>query len=119
MRMETSKGNEGWVVAPEGPLAGEAVDAFLRKVEACVRTGDPRVALDCARVPYMDSRGLDALVSTCRELFARGGALEIRHVEGALALIFRATRMERHLDRLGPRATPDRLASPAALGAVA
>lgn len=73
--------------------AGQLADA----VDRAVAEGEPRIVLDLAGVPTMDSTGLGALVTACRAARQAGGDLRIVKARPAVRELLERTNVVRVL----------------------
>jgi len=51
------------VLAPHGPLIAEELDEFRRVAVAAIAEKQGRVVIDCGDISYLDSGGIEALLS--------------------------------------------------------
>ena len=83
------------VVAPTMKrLDASVAPAFRQAVLQLVEAGDTRLVLDLARLEFLDSSGLGAMVSILKALGSRG-ALAVCGVQGAVLSLFQLTRMDK------------------------
>ncbi|GAG31370.1 unnamed protein product, partial [marine sediment metagenome] len=72
MKVHEQKNGAVTVFRPEGPLAEADVDAFRQRLLEVMREDLGRIVLDLSAVPFVDSRGLEAMVDVTNEM-ASGG----------------------------------------------
>lgn len=65
------------VVSGDDPLNEDHVPRVLTLLQQCGGHGQPRVVLDFARVPLLDSTGLEMLLDVHEDFQRRGGALKL------------------------------------------
>jgi anti-anti-sigma factor len=65
------------VLKPEGPLAGNDAEEFKSRLVQAQRDSLGRFVLDAARIPLVDSKGLEALVEVTEEMAQSGKALKV------------------------------------------
>lgn len=66
---------------------------FKERMRDLMRTGDERVVLDLARVVFLDSSGLGAIVALKKHL-GPGRVLELSGLTPTVEKVFRLTRMD-------------------------
>jgi anti-anti-sigma factor len=76
------------VLRPHGPLALDDALRFKRRVEDAVSKSLGRVVLDTSGIPYLDSRGLEALVDLSERLAESGQALKLCGANETLREVF-------------------------------
>lgn len=65
------------LIKGDQPLAGSTLEEAASLLERCVSRPQPRVIFDLSSVPLVDSRGLELLVDSQRQSFARGGCVKL------------------------------------------
>jgi stage II sporulation protein AA (anti-sigma F factor antagonist) len=65
------------VIKPVGALITTDAEAFRAKAVEAARTALGRVVCDASAVPFVDSRGIEALLDVSDELAAGGRALKL------------------------------------------
>lgn len=65
MKIDVQLHGQVAVVAPRGPLTRESVDAFAAGMKAPLEQRRGEVVVDCREVAYLDSAGIEMLISTC------------------------------------------------------
>lgn len=65
MKVDTQLHGSVSVVVPRGPLAGEDVAPFLNALAQAIELKSGRVVVDMGDVTYLDSGGIEALLSLC------------------------------------------------------
>lgn len=83
------------VVELEGPrLDAAGAERFRAEMRRIIDGGERRIAVDFARVQFMDSTGLGALVG-CLKYMGQGGAIEIVGPCERVLKVLKLTRMDR------------------------
>jgi len=75
---------------------------FKHAVVQVIESGERRLVLDLATVDFVDSSGLGAMVSILKAL-GGNGQVAICNATGAVANLFRLTRMDKVFTLLGSR----------------
>lgn len=65
------------VLRARGPLVAEGADSLQRQFNKALEEHGPGIVLDLSGVPYVDSRGLEALVDLTEQLIRTGEALRV------------------------------------------
>ena len=65
------------VLRPQGPLCGPDADRFLLRIKDVMVKSLGRYVVDCAEIPFVDSRGLEVLKETTEQLGDGGQALRL------------------------------------------
>ena len=65
MKVDTQLHGSVSVIAPHGPLAGDDVVPFQRALSQAIELKSGRVVVDMGDVPYLDSSGIETLLSLC------------------------------------------------------
>ena len=65
------------VVVPRDPLNQESANEMGPVLDEILSTGQPRIVLDLARTPFMDSLGLEWLLELHERSRKRGGAVKL------------------------------------------
>jgi len=86
------------VLAPEGPVVGEATDELVQEIKDLRQGGCERIVLEMNGVPFIDSDALEKLLAASLELETFGGALKIANPSDVVRDIFRATRLGSRID---------------------
>ena len=91
MNIEESKQGEVAVVSLDGRLDGFTAPELEKTVRAAVERGDTRVLLECARMSYISSAGLRALLVGARQCQQNGGKLVIAALQPACHSVMEAS----------------------------
>jgi len=68
------------VIAPDGPLTDEESAEFVAVIDGQLTSSNPRVVVCMEDVPYVDSHGLELLISFANDLRNRGLPLKLAAV---------------------------------------
>ena len=79
------------VVRPTGPLVGDDAQSVKTRLAQALQQSMGRLVLDLSAVPFVDSRGLEALVEMTQELGQRGRSLKLYAVNETLREVFEIT----------------------------
>lgn len=71
------------------------VKAFLADLQPLLAGDRPRIVLDCSLVRYMDSAGIEMLLSCMEQAMKRNGDLKLAAVSPELAVILELMRVDR------------------------
>jgi anti-anti-sigma factor len=77
MRINETRSGAVTVLKPEGPILEPDADALKQKLMATLGASLGRFVLDMSAVPYLDSKGLEALVEVTEEMSGSGQALRL------------------------------------------
>lgn len=86
------------VIAGDDPLGRDTVEDVTNLFEDRAGDGQPHVVLDLARVPYVDSRGLELLLELRDRCVSRGGSLKLAGPNALCKDVLRITRLHREFD---------------------
>jgi anti-sigma B factor antagonist len=91
----TKSRHDGIIVTKiEGKIAGAGVDELVAGVAGDIEKGSADLILDFMNVPFVDSRGLEALITLHEKALDSGGAVKIICLREPCATVFRITRMD-------------------------
>ncbi len=82
------------IVSLTGRLDGEAPELFREQIRNLL-DGTPRLVLDLARLEYMDSSGLGALISCLRTAIQKGGDIRLARLVPSVRMLLELTRADR------------------------
>ncbi len=98
MEIHTQTLDGVFVAAPQTEmLLASNVQEFRQSVLPLLED-HKKAALDMARVQFMDSSGVGAILSCLRQIEGHGGKLKIYGMSKAVKSVFQITRMNRILD---------------------
>ena len=85
--------NDVIVLELDGNLASEGNVQFRKCVTATIDAGTRKLVINMARVEYMDSTGLDELVSCYAKLYRMRGRLKLLHPSNRLQYVLTITKL--------------------------
>jgi anti-sigma B factor antagonist len=77
MRINEQRSGAVTVLKPEGPILEADAEAFKQKLMTTLGASLGRFVVDMSAVPYVDSKGLEALVEVTEEMSRSGQALRL------------------------------------------
>ncbi|MDQ0934994.1 STAS domain-containing protein [Streptomyces turgidiscabies] len=85
--------NEGdsAVVTPAGELDHHTADLLREPLEACLAKGLARLVIDCTRLEFCDSTGLNVLLGARLKAEAAGGGVHLAGMQPVVARVFEIT----------------------------
>ncbi len=105
MKLEQVQHGTVLVIVPDGALIEEDAEEFIRRVRECLQAGNVKIVLQLNSVPFIDSKGLEALLVLYGEAMASGGEIKISAPTDIGRDILKATRLDNVFEVYG--ATPD------------
>lgn len=88
MEIEEEKSGSLSVVALIGRVDGLVAPDLEKRISSIVERGDVRMLLDCARMSYISSAGLRAVLSGARKCQQAGGKLTLCALQPACKTVF-------------------------------
>ncbi|MGW6027511.1 STAS domain-containing protein [Streptomyces sp. NPDC055099] len=82
------------VVTPAGELDHHTADLLREPLEACLGDGFSRLVVDCSRLEFMDSTGLNVLLGARLKAEAAGGGVHLAGMLPVVARVFEITGAE-------------------------
>ncbi|QKW06878.1 STAS domain-containing protein [Streptomyces sp. NA04227] len=82
------------VVTPAGELDHHTADLLREPLEACVDRGLSRLVVDCSRLEFCDSTGLNVLLGARLKAEAEGGGVHLAGMLPVVARVFEITGAE-------------------------
>ncbi|MEV2251223.1 STAS domain-containing protein [Streptomyces sp. NPDC050147] len=82
------------VVTPAGELDHHTADLLREPLEACLDDGFSRLVVDCSRLEFMDSTGLNVLLGARLKAEAAGGGVHLAGMLPVVARVFEITGAE-------------------------
>ena len=83
------------VLALTGTLDATSTSAFDEQVERQLEAGHTKLIVDCRNLVYISSLGIAALTGLQSKLRKKGGIVKIAAVQGPVAQVFRAVRLDK------------------------
>jgi anti-anti-sigma factor len=85
------EGRRSAVVTPVGELDNHTADLLRLPLERALADGRPRLLVDCSRLEFCDSTGLNVLLSVRLSAEAEGGGVHLMGMLPAVSRVFAIT----------------------------
>lgn len=82
------------VVTPAGELDHHTADLLREPLDECLAQGHKRLVVDCSRLEFCDSTGLNVLLGARLKAEAAGGAVHLAGMLPVVARVFEITGAE-------------------------
>ena len=105
MRITEKRQGAVTVVKPEGPLVEREAAAFKQHMLRVLGGTLGRFVVDMSAVPYVDSKGLEAMVEVTEEMGKSGQALRLCAVNKTLREVLDLTDLASLFDHFGDTTT--------------
>ncbi|QEU93935.1 STAS domain-containing protein [Streptomyces kanamyceticus] len=92
--VEVWKAGESAVVAAAGELDHHTADLLREPLENCLADGYARLVVDCSRLEFCDSTGLNVLLGARLKAEAAGGGVHLAGMLPVVARVFEITGAE-------------------------
>ena len=79
------------VVTPAGELDHHTADLLREPLEGCLAKGFKRLVIDCSRLEFCDSTGLNGLLGARLKAEAAGGGVHLTGMQSVVARVFEIT----------------------------
>ncbi|MPY64801.1 STAS domain-containing protein [Streptomyces spongiae] len=79
------------VVTPAGELDHHTADLLRDPLDECIDKGFARLVVDCSRLEFCDSTGLNVLLGTRLKAEAAGGGVHLAGMQPVVARVFEIT----------------------------
>ncbi|GGV81041.1 STAS domain-containing protein [Streptomyces griseoloalbus] len=79
------------VVTPAGELDHHTADLLREPLEECLVKGFKRLVIDCSRLEFCDSTGLNVLLGARLKAEAAGGGVHLAGMQPVVARVFEIT----------------------------
>lgn len=79
------------VLTPKGPLVEADTPAFKERLEAALRRSLGRFVLDASLMPFVDSKGLEALLDVTEQMGQSGQSLKVCRANETLREVLELT----------------------------
>ena len=86
------------VLKPEGPLVEQAAPVLKQRLVQVLGASLGRFVVDLSAVPYVDSKGLEALVEVTEEMGRSGQALRLCAANKTVREVLELTDLASHFD---------------------
>lgn len=81
------------IVTGDDTLTIDNVESLRRVLTGCVEDGQPRIVLDCQRIPLIDSAGLELLLDIREASARRAGNFHLAGLNALCMDILQATKL--------------------------
>ncbi|MBO1336623.1 STAS domain-containing protein [Streptomyces sp. VRA16 Mangrove soil] len=82
------------VVTPAGELDHHTADLLREPLDECLESGLSRLIVDCSRLEFCDSTGLNVLLGARLKAEAAGGGVHLAGMQPVVARVFEITGAE-------------------------
>src|SRR4051812_18729817 len=89
--VEVRKEGPSAVVTPVGELDHHTADLLREPLESCLSDGYARLVVDCSRLEFCDSTGLNVLLGARLKAEAAGGGVHLVGMRPVVARVFEIT----------------------------
>ncbi|MEV6313974.1 STAS domain-containing protein [Streptomyces sp. NPDC051776] len=94
LQVEVRHQGSSAVVTPAGELDHHTAELLREPLEGCVDQGRPRLVVDCSRLEFCDSTGLNVLLGARLKAEAAGGGVHLVGMLPVVARVFEITGAE-------------------------
>ncbi|MDT0573717.1 STAS domain-containing protein [Streptomyces sp. DSM 3412] len=91
LRVEVREEGPSAVVTPAGELDHHTADLLREPLESCLDKGFTRLVVDCSRLEFCDSTGLNVLLGVRLRAESAGGGVHLAGMLPAVARVFEIT----------------------------
>lgn len=91
LRVEVRHQGASAVVTPAGELDHHTAELLREPLEQCVTDGRSRLVVDCSRLEFCDSTGLNVLLGARLKAEAAGGGVHLAGMLPVVARVFEIT----------------------------
>ncbi|MFF9039414.1 STAS domain-containing protein [Streptomyces sp. NPDC014892] len=91
LRVEVREEGPSAVVTPAGELDHHTADLLREPLESCLDKGFTRLVVDCSRLEFCDSTGLNVLLGVRLRAESGGGGVHLAGMLPAVARVFEIT----------------------------
>lgn len=91
LTVDVRRHGSGAVVAPAGELDHHSADLLADSLRECVAEGCARIVIDCSRLEFCDSTGLNVLLTARLQAEAVGGRIHLAAMRPLVARVFEIT----------------------------
>lgn len=81
-------------MTPAGELDHHTADLLREPLEGCLEKGYARLVIDCSRLEFCDSTGLNVLLGARLKAEAAGGGVHLAAMQPVVARVFEITGAE-------------------------
>ncbi|MFF3730176.1 STAS domain-containing protein [Streptomyces sp. NPDC002476] len=94
LQVETRTEEDSEIVTPVGELDHHTADLLREPLESAVEQGRARLVIDCSRLEFCDSTGLNVLLGARLKAEAAGGGVHLAGMLPVVARVFEITGAE-------------------------
>lgn len=94
LQVEVRRHGASAVVTPAGELDHHTAELLREPLEKCVEEGLVRLVVDCSKLEFCDSTGLNVLLGARLKAEAQGGAVHLAGMLPVVARVFEITGAE-------------------------
>ncbi|MEU9760603.1 STAS domain-containing protein [Streptomyces sp. NPDC047985] len=94
LQVETRTEKDSEIVTPVGELDHHTADLLREPLESAVEQGRARLVIDCSRLEFCDSTGLNVLLGARLKAEAAGGGVHLAGMQPVVARVFEITGAE-------------------------
>src|SRR5215203_4434667 len=98
MKINEQRSGAVTVLKPEGPLLEADAPPFQQKLMSTLEASLGRFVVDMSAVPYVDSKGLEALVEVTEEMGRSGQALRMCGANKTVREVLELTDLASHFE---------------------
>ncbi|OON72995.1 STAS domain-containing protein [Streptomyces tsukubensis] len=91
LQVEVRSEGPSAVVTPVGELDHHTAELLREPLEQCLADGLARLVIDCARLDFCDSTGLNVLLGARLKAEAAGGGVHLAGMQPVVARVFEIT----------------------------
>ena len=93
MEIENTNRGKSLVVCPRGLLAGADAESLRTHLGELAGSGNAEVVLDCSKLRFVDSRGLEVLVEAAEQFIRSGQTLKLAGAKATLQEVLDLTEL--------------------------
>ncbi|MEV6649416.1 STAS domain-containing protein [Streptomyces sp. NPDC051219] len=94
LRVDVHSQGRSAIVTPAGELDHHTAELLREPLDACLEAGSTRLVVDCSRLEFCDSTGLNVLLGARLKAEAAGGAVHLAGMLPVVARVFEITGAE-------------------------
>ncbi|MEV5509577.1 STAS domain-containing protein [Streptomyces orinoci] len=91
LRVDVQRHGANAIVTPAGELDHHTAELLREPLEACAEEPGARVVVDCSRLEFCDSTGLNVLLGARLKAEAVGGSVHLAAMGAVVARVFEIT----------------------------
>ncbi len=98
MNIKRTKTGTVTFITPEFPIIEESLDPLNHKIKECLERNEIRLVINLSQVPFIDSKGLEALLDYHNKIRKRGGTIKIANPNPLCNEILNITNMTTYFE---------------------